>query len=148
MYIEITSRSFDIEFKEGDSLNQMRLIYNKHQYINDSDLIKIHENDFITNNNKNSKIHPNINNGLNISVDLSNDEKINAYVAKDLTPLLQFNKIKSHKIEDFWEPIKVKKNTIIIKKNKFYILKSKEKIQIPNNMAGEMIPYDTRSRRL
>ena len=28
-------------------------------------------------------------------------------------------------------------------KNKFYILKSREKIRIPCNLAGEMIPYDT-----
>ena len=28
-------------------------------------------------------------------------------------------------------------------KNKFYILKSKEKIRIPSHLAGEMIPYDT-----
>ena len=31
----------------------------------------------------------------------------------------------------------------MIEPGKFYILKSKEKIKIPNNMAGEMIPYDT-----
>ena len=37
MFIEITSRSFDIEFQKGDSLNQMRLIFNKHLYINDND---------------------------------------------------------------------------------------------------------------
>ena len=29
MFIEITSRSFDIEFQENDSLNQMRLIFNQ-----------------------------------------------------------------------------------------------------------------------
>ena len=32
---------------------------------------------------------------------------------------------------------------MVIQKNKFYILKSREKIQIPKNMAGEMVPYDT-----
>ena len=32
---------------------------------------------------------------------------------------------------------------MIIEKDKFYILRSKEKIRIPNNLAGEMIPYDT-----
>ena len=31
----------------------------------------------------------------------------------------------------------------MIIKNKFYILKSKEKIRIPYLMASEMIPYDT-----
>ena len=35
MFIEITSRSFNIQLKKGDSLNQMRLIFNKHIYVND-----------------------------------------------------------------------------------------------------------------
>ena len=35
------------------------------------------------------------------------------------------------------------KNSLIIEKNSFYILKSKEKICIPPNLAGEMVPYDT-----
>ena len=38
MFIEITSRSFDIEFQKGDSLNQMRLIAHKHLYVKDSEL--------------------------------------------------------------------------------------------------------------
>ena len=143
MFIEITSRSFDIEFQKGDSLNQMRLLFNKHLYINDSKLKKIHKEDFLTLDKNNNKINPNIDNGLKISIDLSNSNSINGYVAKIKTPVLHFNKIKFHKITDFWNPISTKDNKLIIKKNRFYILKSKEKIQIPKNMAGEMVPYDT-----
>ena len=143
MFIEITSRSFNIEFQKGDSLNQMRLFFNKHLYVSDSELKKIHKEDFLTLNENDIKINPNIDNGLKISVDLSNNNLINAYVAKIKTPILNFNKIKFHKITNFWDPISAKKNKIIIKKNRFYILRSKEKIQIPKNMAGEMIPYDT-----
>ena len=84
-----------------------------------------------------------LSNGLKISVDLSSSNLINAYVAKSKTPILFYNKSKYHKINDFWIPVRCEDNRIIIKKNKFYILKSKEKIQIPKNMAGEMIPYDT-----
>ena len=54
-----------------------------------------------------------------------------------------FSKIRFHKTSDYWNSIKTQNGTIIIEKNKFYILKSKEKIHIPKNMAGEMIPYDT-----
>ena len=143
IFIEITSRSFDIKFKEGDSLNQMRLIYNNHNYVNDIDLINFHRKKFLTLNNNNEKIMPNIQKGLKISVDLSLDNAINGYIAKKNAPTLNFRKIKYHKTQDFWNKIKSKNGRIIIKKNKFYILKSKEKIQIPNNMAGEMIPYDT-----
>ena len=143
MFIEITSRSFDIEFQKGDSLNQMRLIFNKHLYINDKNLEKIHDEFFLTLDQYNNKIKPNISNGLKIGVDLSNENKINAYVAKHTAPILCYQKIRNHNVKDFWEPLKADNQRIMIKKNNFYILKSKEKIQIPENRAGEMIPYDT-----
>ena len=143
MFIEITSRSFDIEFQKNDSLNQMRLVSKNRIYVKDSELLKIHNKKFLTYGSQGNKINPKLSNGLMISVDLSNDNAVNAYEAKSDSPILTFNKIKSHKIKDFWKPVVSKNNNIIIKKNKFYILKSKEKIHIPKNMAGEMVPYDT-----
>lgn len=143
MFIEITSRSFDIEFQENDSLNQMRLVFNQSYYIKDTNLMKYHNKSFLTLDKDNKKLIPNISNGLKISVDLSKDNEVNAYVAKENAPILCYKNIKSHKILDFWKPLKCCDSSIIIQKNKFYILKSKEKIQIPSNMAGEMIPYDT-----
>ena len=73
----------------------------------------------------------------------NNENKISAYTAKDKAPVLKFSKIRSHKVNQFWELIQTKNRSLIIKPQKFYILKSKEKIRIPLNMAGEMIPYDT-----
>ena len=121
----------------------MRLIAKKRIYVSDNNLRKYHKDDFLTLNNQNNKTIPNLNNGLKISVDLFSDNNIKAYVAKKTSPHLFFNKVKFHNPINYWRPIKTKNNRIIIKKNNFYILKSKEKIQIPNNMAGEMIPYDT-----
>ena len=66
-----------------------------------------------------------------------------AYKAKKKTPILIFSKIYNHKKNDFWVPIETKDSSLIIERNNFYILKSKEKIRIPPNMAGEMVPYDT-----
>lgn len=143
MFIEITSQSFDIEFQKGDSLNQLRLVNKNHLYIFDQDLRKFHYDEFLTLNKNNKKINPKIDNGLKISVDLSNENKVNAYVAKKNAPVLSYKKIKFHKIHEFWDLLSIKDNKIIIEKDKFYILRSKEKIQIPKNMAGEMIPYDT-----
>ena len=143
IFIEITSRSFDVKFQKGDSLNQMRLIFKKNVLVEDEELIKIHKTKFLTLDMNGHKISPDIANGLKISVDLKNDNLINGYTAKKNTPTLYFNKIKYHRTKDFWDPIKLKTNRILIEKNKFYILKSNEKIQIPKNMAGEMVPYDT-----
>jgi dCTP deaminase len=143
MYIEITPRSFPIEFQKGDSLNQMRLVMKDHNRVYDEEIQTIHENDFITLDENNTKIFPKLKNGLTLSVDLSSSNKINAYIAKENTPTLTFSKVLHHSIKDFWKPANINNKKIVIKKNNFYILKSKEKIQIPQNMAGEMIPYDT-----
>ena len=139
MFIEITTRSFDIEFISGDKLNQMRLVYEKNNFIKDKELIKINKS---TNIIFNSKI-ANIDNGLKVSVDLSSKQKICAYIAKKNAPPLRFNKVNYYNKNKYWNALTTKKNSLIIERNMFYILKSKEKIRIPTHMAGEMIPYDT-----
>ncbi|MBS56319.1 MAG: 2'-deoxycytidine 5'-triphosphate deaminase [Rickettsiales bacterium] len=139
MFLEITTRSFDIKISEGDKLNQMRLTKKSNNYINDDNLIKINKNKNLIFSNKKNIIE----NGLKITVDLSNDSKICAYVAKKVLSHINFSKISYYDNKKFWKPLKPNKKTLLIEKNKFYILKSKEKIRIPNNLAGEMIPYDT-----
>ncbi|PPR51148.1 MAG: Deoxycytidine triphosphate deaminase [Alphaproteobacteria bacterium MarineAlpha5_Bin4] len=139
MFIEITTRSFDVEFIAGDKLNQMRLVYKKNYYIEDNALRKINDFDPIIYN-SNLAI---IDNGLKISVDLSTNNNICSYRAKENTPVLNFSKVNYHDKNKYWDELNTKNNCLIIERNKFYILKSKEKIRIPKNMAGEMIPYDT-----
>ena len=139
MFLEITCKSFNIKFHEGDSLNQMRLVYNNNIYLNDKDLVKINKTKKLCFSNKKAIFE----NGLKLTIDLSNDKTICAYRSKINAPLVYFSKNKFHKHKKYWEPIKPKNKSLIIKKNNFYILKSKEKICIPPNLAGEMIPYDT-----
>ena len=143
IYLEITSRSFNIRFNCGDSLNQMRLIYKKHIYLEDKNLKRNHLLKPIIFNKLGKILKPDINNGLKISVDLDSKNKICAFVAKKNAPTLNFKDVNKHNIEPYWDSIRSSKNSLIIEPEKFYILKSKEKIRIPNNMAGEMIPYDT-----
>ena len=78
-----------------------------------------------------------------MSVDLSDDSKICAYESKNVFSHIDFSKSKQYNPSKFWKSLKPKNKTLIIEKNKFYILKSKEKISIPINLAGEMIAYDT-----
>ena len=48
MFIEVTCKSFNIKFYEGDSLNQMRLFYKKNIYLNDAQLKKInHKKNYV-----------------------------------------------------------------------------------------------------
>ncbi len=143
IFLEITSRSFDIELTKNDSLNQMRLISINHDFISDAALRDIHSNNPIIFNNLKEIKKAEIDNGLKISVDLKENDNFSTYVAKKNTPIINFSKINFHKINQYWDCKKSYGNSIMIQPGEFYILKSKEKIKIPNNMAGEMIPYDT-----
>ena len=139
MFLEITTRSFDIKITAGDKLNQMRLAKKSNNYLNDKKLNEINKSSPLIFSNKKNLID----NGIKVSVDLSDDNQICAYVAKKVSTHINFNKVKYYERKKFWEPLKPTNKTLIIKKNEFYILKSKEKIRIPNNLAGEMIAYDT-----
>ena len=142
IFLEITTRSFNIDFIKGNKLNQLRLIFNQHDYISDNDLINIDEKNTILFTNENDKKFY-IDNGLKVTVNLKDKNNIIAYSAKENSPILDFSKINFHKLSDYWKAIYANNDSIIIEKNKFYILRSKEKIRIPPNSAGEMIPYDT-----
>ena len=139
MFLEITTRSFDIKITAGDKLNQMRLTKKSNNYLNDKKLNEINKNTPLIFSNKKNLID----NGIKVSVDLSDDNKICAYVAKKVSTHINFNKLKYYETKKFWQPLKPTNKSLIINKNEFYILKSKEKIRIPNNLAGEMIAYDT-----
>ncbi len=139
MFIEVTCKSFNIKFYEGDSLNQMRLAYKENIYLNDDQLKKINHKKKLCF----AKRGAIFENGLKLTIDLSDNNSICAYKSKKNAPVLNFSKNKFHTKINYWEPIKPLKNTLVIEKNSFYILKSKERISIPPNLAGEMVPYDT-----
>ena len=143
VFLEITSRAFDVKLHSGDSLNQMRLVIKKKKLINDLRLLSYHKKNPIIFYDSKKNIQSYISSGLKISVDLNNKNSIIAYKAKNNCPVLLFNKTKTHKISDFWKPIKCNNDSLTIFPGEFYILKSKEKIRIPGFLAAEMIPYDT-----
>jgi len=143
LYLEITTKTFDISFKTGDKLNQLRLSNFKTNYINDINLQKINKKTPLAYDKNNKILNPSIFDGLKVKADLIGKNEIIAYKALKNSKKIIFNKINHYKINEFWKPIRNKNNSIIIKPGEFYILKSKEKINIPINLAAEMVPYDT-----
>ena len=107
IFLEITSRSFNIKLESGNKLNQLRLISKNHNYINDDELGKINLKNKIvfTENNLSFKID----NGLKLSVNLCDLKEAVAYSAKLNAPILDFNKINYHRISDYWDPVITKK---------------------------------------
>ena len=113
-FLEIIPQSFSIKIKKNTSLNQIRF-YKKF----DNDIKK-----------KNKKYQFIFKKGT-----------ISAYKAKKITSSININKINYYHKEMYWEKIIPKEDYFIIEKDEFYILRSKEKIIIPNNTAAELEPF-------
>ncbi len=58
------------------------------------------------------------------------------------TDVLRFSADGAHAPEDFWEPIHAKGGHCILEPGRFYVFASRERIRIPPDLAGEMLPID------
>ena len=80
--------------------------------------------------------------GLFLSVDLERGEEPAGYKARPNAPLLDLARVGEHDGEAFWEPIFAVDGRIILQPEEFYLLISRERVQIPPWLGAEMTAYD------
>ena len=70
-------------------------------------------------------------------------ETIVGYRAIKNSDVIDVNRVRGYAVEDFWEPIHAREDRrLILDPDQFYILASREKVQIPADLAAEMAPID------
>lgn len=134
MFIEITSITFNIKVREGDSLSQLRFFYGKI------------ENSIITDTNFINSIlqikEPEFNSGtLSVNIyneTLNNNISVAAFQAKKTNnESLELWTNKKYSPNDFWIPVPSSEShrlkNIVIDKDEFYILRSYERINLNEN---------------
>ncbi len=79
-----------------------------------------------------------------LSVDLvGNEAGLVGYRAKRHTGLVDVDMVGAYPLLDYWEPIHVReKKRLILDPDQFYILASKEAVQVPPTQAAEMVPFN------
>ena len=82
--------------------------------------------------------------GVVLRVDLGGlGETIVGYRAIKNSDVINVNRVRGYAVEDFWEPIHAREDRrLILDPDQFYILASREKVQIPADLAAEMAPID------
>lgn len=78
-----------------------------------------------------------------VSVDLSPDAEVVGYRARRHSGLVDLRGIGAHNALDYWEPIRLTNGGLILEPEEFYILASREAVEIPMGEAAEMAPIDT-----
>jgi dCTP deaminase len=150
LYTEISPRTFPVLVREGSRLSQIRFrrgnalleaealsdLHARERLVDDDD-VDVHE-------------------GVPVSVDLSGfappfapslvEEKgggIVGYRAKRHTGVIDVERRGGYEVLDFWDPIRARPDgSLILDPNEFYILASKEAVQVPPDYAAEMVPFD------
>src|SRR4029077_18249893 len=83
--------------------------------------------------------------GIAVGVDLSGlgPDGMVGYRAKRHTGLIDVERRAGYEVGDFWEPMRSRKEqSLILDPGEFYILASKEAVQVPPDYAAEMVPFD------
>ena len=70
-------------------------------------------------------------------------DKLVGYRAKRHTGLIDVERRDGYDVGEFWEPMAARADgSLILDPNEFYILASKEAVQVPPDFAAEMVPFD------
>ena len=145
LWLEISPRSFSVRVKAGTKLSQVRFRSRNSQQrerhtftLDDGELRKRHLGCSLVDG------PLDVREGVVLRVDLGGlGETIVGYRAIKNSDVIDVNRVRGYAVEDFWEPIHARDDRrLILDPDQFYILASREKVQIPSDLAAEMAPID------
>ena len=139
LYAEISPRTFPVLVREGSRLSQIRFRHG-HAQLSADELRDLHARERLVDDAK-----ADVSEGVLFSVDLSGlgPGGLVGYRAKRHTGLIDVERRAGYSVLDFWEPIQARpEKSLILDPNEFYILASKEAVQVPPGYAAEMVPFD------
>ncbi|NQT34150.1 2'-deoxycytidine 5'-triphosphate deaminase [bacterium] len=137
LYIEITPITFNIKVKKGSKLNQLRFysgspslsLLTKEHYNHFGELLKGGPN--------NTEISYNYLSVELTPIDIKGGQIVSAFKAlNNINCAIDIDAPEhTYSPEEFWEPMLCKEQALLIKKEAFYIIRSKEKLHLPEDVA-------------
>jgi dCTP deaminase len=139
LYAEISPKTFPVLVRQGSRLSQIRFRHGN--ALIDADALRaLHTRERLVDDD-----NADVSEGVAVGVDLSGlgPERLVGYRAKRHTGLIDVERRAGYDVADFWEPIKARADeSLILDPDEFYILASKEAVQVPPDYAAEMVPFD------
>ncbi|MFZ0347238.1 MAG: 2'-deoxycytidine 5'-triphosphate deaminase [Pseudolabrys sp.] len=139
LYAEISPRTFPVLVREGSRLSQIRF-RRGHALLDADSLSALHARERLV-----DADNADVSEGVAVSVDLSGlgPGGLVGYRAKRHTGLIDVERRSGYAVADYWEPMHARPDkSLILDPNEFYILASKEAVQVPPDYAAEMVPFD------
>jgi len=139
LYAEISPRTFPVLVREGSRLSQIRFRHGGARLEAEA-LRDLHARERLV-----DADAADVSEGVAVSVDLSGlgPGGLVGYRAKRHTGVIDVERRGGYAVAEFWEPIAARADrSLILDPNEFYILASKEAVQVPPDYAAEMVPFD------
>jgi dCTP deaminase len=139
LYAEISPKTFPVLVREGSRLSQIRF-RRGHGALDATSLRALHDRERLT-----DDVDADVGDGIAVGVDLSGlgPDGLVGYRAKRHTGLIDVERRSGYDLGEFWEPMAARKDkSLILDPDEFYILASKEAVQVPPDYAAEMVPFD------
>jgi len=139
LYAEISPKTFPILVREGTRLSQIRF-RRGHAQLDVESLRALHARERLT-----DDVDADVGEGIAVGVDLSGlgPNGLVGYRAKRHTGLIDVERRDGYDLAEFWEPMAARPDrSLILDPDEFYILASKEAVQVPPDYAAEMVPFD------
>jgi dCTP deaminase len=139
LYAEISPKTFPVLVREGSRLSQIR--FRTGDAVLDGDALEVlHARERLVDSDDADLDH-----GVALSVDLSGEfsNGFVGYRAKRHTGVVDVDRRAGYLVDEFWEPMRARADrSLILDPGEFYILASKEAVQVPPDYAAEMVPFD------
>ena len=139
LYAEISPRTFPVLVRQGSRLSQIRF-RRGHATLGADELRALHARERLV-----DAQAADMSEGIAVGVDLSGlgPDRLIGYRAKRHTGLIDVDRRGGYDALDFWEPMAARADkNLVLDPNEFYILASKEAVQVPPDHAAEMVPFD------
>jgi dCTP deaminase len=145
LYVEISPRSFSVRVREGSRLNQIRFRSRNSRHIGLADFA-LKDQEIREHHARVPLVDGDLDlrDGLIMRVALSGSPgQIVGYRAQKNGDIIDVDRPGGYAAQEFWEPIRARPDKrLILDPEEFYILASREKMQVPPDLAAEMAPID------
>lgn len=143
LYVEVAPRTFSVLVRAGDRLNQIRFRRGTGGQLARSQIDQLRA---ISARDDVAPTQPFRDQYVGVTIDLDGQPSGNlvGWRAKHHTDKIDLRRIGYYDPFDFWEPIySHAARSLILDPDDFYILVTREAVQIPPDYAAEMVAYDT-----
>jgi len=144
LYLEITPLSFPIRIRPNLSLVQMRIRSGDARLFGrDVALMHSHRGIFLDKTGGIIPMHDlkQAEHGIYLHVDLDRD--IVGFVSRsNVTDALTLSLSDANDPLEYWEPIPRQRSWLTLDRDRFYLLATKERVRIPENLCGDIAAYD------